>query len=406
MSGTIEHGERDAVIVDTVRTPFGKGRPTGALAGVHPVDLLAHPLRALVERNGFDPVEVDDVLVGCVNQASDQALNVGRNAVLAAGYPERVPATTIDRQCGSSQQAVHFAAQGVLAGSYDLVVAGGVESMSRVPMGTASRGSSGFGEGIAARYPEGLVPQGISAELIAARWDLSRDDLDRFALRSQQLAAAARDAGRFESEVAPIKVSGADGGLVTVERDEGIRETSLEALANLKPAFYSEAMAERFPQIGWSTTAGNSSQLTDGASAVLIASGQRARQLGLRPRARIRHMVVEGDDPIFMLTGVIPATAKLLRRSGMTIADVDYFEINEAFASVVLAWLAEVGADLDRVNVRGGAIALGHPLGASGTRLLGSLVNTLEDRDGTIGVQLMCEGGGMANATLIERIDH
>jgi acetyl-CoA acyltransferase len=398
-------GNRDAVIVDAVRTPFGKGRPNGALAGVHPVDLLAHPLRALVERNGVDPGLLDDVLVGCVNQAADQSLNIGRNAVLAAGYPERVPATTVDRQCGSSQQAVHFAAQGVLAGSYDLVVAGGVESMSRVPMGTASAGSSGLGEGIAVRYPEGLVPQGISAELIAARWGLSREDVDRFGLRSQELAAEAWAAGRFDGVLVPLKVAGPDGGLVTVERDEGIRSTSLEALGNLRPAFYSEAMAERFPQIGWSTTAGNSSQLSDGASAVLIASGERARELGLRPRARIRHMVVEGDDPIYMLTGVIPATAKLLARSGLAIGDVDYFEVNEAFAAVVLAWMAEVGADPERVNVHGGAIALGHPLGASGTRLLGSLLGTLEERDARIGVQLMCEGGGMANATLIERIE-
>ncbi len=403
MSDTI--GSREAVIVDTVRTPFGKGKSSGALAGVHPVDLLAHPLRVLVERNGVDPVLLDDVLVGCVNQAAGQSLNVGRNSVLAAGFPERVPATTIDRQCGSSQQAVHFAAQGILAGSYDLVVAGGVESMSRVPMGTASRGASGLGEGIAERYPDGLVPQGISSELIAARWHLSRQDVDRFALRSQELAAEARANGRLDAEIAPIKVAGPDGALVTVEADEGIRSTSLEALGSLKPAFYSEAMARRFPDIGWTTTAGNSSQLTDGASAVLIASGQRAQELGLTPRARIRHMVVEGDDPIYMLTGVIPATAKLLRRSGLTIADVDYFEVNEAFAAVVLAWMAEVGADPERVNVRGGAIALGHPLGASGTRLLGSLVGTLEDRDARVGVQLMCEGGGMANATLIERID-
>jgi acetyl-CoA acyltransferase len=395
----------EAVIVDAVRTPFGKGRPTGALAQVHPVDLLAHTLRAVVERSGVDPADLDDVIIGCVSQSSEQSANVARNAVLAAGFPERVPATTVDRQCGSSQQALHFAAQGVRAGSYDLVVAGGVESMSRVPMGSSVQGARSFGHDLAARYPEGLVPQGISAELIAAKWGLTRDDLDRFGLRSQERAAAARDAGLLAGEIAPIKAANADGGLVEVSADEGIRATSLDRLAALAPAFESEAMARRFPQINWSVTAANSSQLTDGASALLIASSDRATQLGLRPRATVNHMVVEGDDPIYMLTGIIPATHKVLARSGLSLADIDYFEVNEAFASVVLAWAKEVGADLDRVNVRGGAIAVGHPLGASGARLTASLLGTLEEHEARFGLQLMCEGGGMANATLIERLD-
>jgi acetyl-CoA acyltransferase len=394
----------EALIIDAVRTPFGKGKPTGALARVHPVDLLAHPLRALMERTAVDPVELDDVIIGTVSQVSDQALNVARNGVLAAGFPERVPATTVDRQCGSSQQALHFAAQGVLAGSYDLVVAGGVESMSRVPMGSSAQGAHGFGHDLEARYPEGLVPQGISAELIAARWDLSREDLDRFALRSHELAARARDGGLLAAEIAPIKAADAEGAVVEVAADEGIRSTSLEGLASLRPAFEAESFSRRFPQIGWSVTAGNSSQLTDGAAALLIASTEKADELGLRPRARISAMVVEGDDPLYMLTGVIPATYKLLARSGLSLGDIDFFEVNEAFASVVLAWAKEVGADLDRVNVRGGAIALGHPLGASGARLMTSLLGTLEQHEARYGLQLMCEGGGMANATLIERV--
>jgi acetyl-CoA acyltransferase len=393
----------EALIIDAVRTPFAKGKASGALAQVHPVDLLAHPLRALMERNGVDPVELDDVIVGTVSQASEQAFNVARNGVLAAGFPERVPATTVDRQCGSSQQAVHFAAQGILAGSYDLVVAGGVESMSRVPMGSSAQGAHGFGHDLEARYPDGLVPQGISAELIAAKWDLSRGDLDRFALRSQELAAQARDDGLLAAEIAPIKAANADGELVEVSADEGIRSTSLESLGSLRPAFESASYQQRFPEIGWSVTAGNSSQLTDGAAALLIASTEKAAELGLSARARISTMVVEGDDPVYMLTGVIPATYKLLARSGLSLADIDFFEVNEAFASVVLAWAKEVGADLDRVNVRGGAIALGHPLGASGARLMTSLLGTLDQHEARFGLQLMCEGGGMANATLIER---
>ena len=390
--------DRDAVIVGAVRTPVGKGKFRGALHSVLPADLLAHSLGELVQRAGVDPSQIDDVIAGAVTQVGDQAVNIARNALLGAGFPESVPGTTIDRQCGSSQQAISFAAQGVLAGAYDVVVAAGVESMSRVPMGSSVLpGSDPFGEGMASRYPDGLVPQGISAELIAARWGFSRTELDEFSAASHEKAARATKEGLFDSELAPI------AGLST---DEIIRPgTTVETLAALKPAFYSEGMSRRFPEIGWSTTAANSSQLTDGAAAILIASADKGAELGLRPRARVGTMVVEGDDPLYMLTGVIPATAKLLARSGLSLADIDFFEVNEAFASVVLAWAREVGADLDRVNVRGGAIAIGHPLGASGARLMTSLLGTLEEHEARYGLQLMCEGGGMANATLIERID-
>ncbi|UDY35141.1 thiolase family protein [Dermatobacter hominis] len=393
----------EAVIVDAVRTPLGKGKPGGALAGVHAVDLLAHPLAALLERNDLDGAVVDDVIVGAVSQVGEQGVNVARRGALAAGYPERVPATTVDRQCGSSQQAISFAAQGVLAGAYDLVVAGGVESMSRVPMGSSAAGTDDLdGERLSARYPDGFVPQGVAAELIAARWDLDRRRLDEFGLRSQELAAAARAEGRFDGEIAPIKVADGDGGLTVVSSDEGIRETSLDRLGALRPAFEHPYWSERFPQIRWSVTAGTSSQLTDGAAAVLVASRERADALGLPVRAVVRSTVVEGDDPLFMLTGVIPATRKLLDRAGLGIDDIDLFEVNEAFAPVVLAWADELGADLDRVNVHGGAIALGHPLGASGTRLATTLVNAMEQRDARFGLQVMCEAGGLANATLYE----
>jgi acetyl-CoA acyltransferase len=394
----------EAVIVDAVRTPLGKGKATGTLAGVHPVDLLAHPLAALVERTGIDPAVIDDVIAGAVTQVGEQSLNIARRAVLAAGYPERVPATTVDRQCGSSQQALHFAAQGVQAGAYDVVVAAGVESMSRVPMGASVLGADVNGVALAERYPDGLVPQGISAELIAARWGIDRDALDRFALASQQRAAAARDEGRFDDELAPIKVATADGGLALVNADEGIRPSTLEALAALRPAFQADWAKERFPQIDWSITAASSSQISDGAAAVLVTSAARAAELGLRPRARIHTMVVEGDDPLYMLTAVIPATRKLLAKAGIGIGAVDLFEVNEAFASVVLAWAKELDVDLDRVNVNGGAIALGHPLGASGARLTTTLVNALEQRDARFGLQVMCEAGGLANAMLIERL--
>ena len=396
----------DAVIIDAVRTPLGKGKATGALATVHPVDLLATPLEALVERNDLDPALVDDVVVGTVSQVGEQAFNVGRRAVLAAGYPERVPATTVDRQCGSSQQAIAFAAQGVQSGAYDLAIAGGVESMSRVPMGSPGVGvDDRDGRRFAERYPEGMVSQGVAAELIAAKWGVSRAELDEFGLRSQELARGATDWGAFGNEIVPVEVVAEDGSRHLVHADEGLRATTLEGLAALRPAFVDERMEARFPQIEWSITAGTSSQITDGAAALLIASADRAAQLGLRPRARIHTTAVEADDPLFMLTAVIPVTYKVLAKAGLRLQDIDLFEVNEAFASVVLAWARETGADLARVNVNGGAIALGHPRGASGARLATTLVNALEQRDERYGLQIMCEAGGLANATIYERLD-
>jgi acetyl-CoA acyltransferase len=395
----------DAVIIDAVRTPIGKGRATGSLASVHPVDLLAAPLRALVERTGIDPELLDDVVVGNVSQIGEQSYNIGRRAVLAAGFPERVPATTVDRQCGSSQQAIAFAAQGVQSGAYDLAIGAGVESMSRVPMGSATAGvADTAGRTFHERYPEGLVPQGTAAELINAKWGIGRAELDEFAARSQELAAAAVARGAFDSEIVPVEVRDADGSTRIVAIDEGPRTTTVEGLAALRPAFADDAMLERFPQIEWSVTAGNSSQISDGAAAVLVASSDTAARLGLRPRARVHTTVVEADDPLLMLTAVIPATEKVLRRAGLTIADIDLFEVNEAFASVVLAWARSTGADLDKVNVHGGAIALGHPLGASGARLQATLLNALEQHDVRYGLQVMCEAGGLANATIVERL--
>jgi len=390
-----------AVIVDAVRTASGKGKPGGALSGVHPVDLLAQVLEALVERNGLDPARIDDVIGGCVTQAGEQAANITRQAVFAAGFPESVPATTVDRQCGSSQQAAAFAAQGVMAGSYDIVIAAGVESMSRAPMFSAVQGKDFYGSKVAARYPDGLITQGISAEIVAARWKFDRDTLDEFAERSHRLAAAATDAGSFDAEIVPITVPQSAPHRV----DETVRPgTSRESLAGLRPAFQGDPAAERFPEIEWSITAGNSSPLTDGASAVLIMSEQAASELGLQPRARFHSFAVTGDDPVLMLTGVIPATRKVLARTGLSIDDIDAFEVNEAFASVPLAWQRDVSADPDRLNQRGGAIALGHPLGASGARLLTTLLGVLESTGGRYGLQTMCEGGGMANATIIERL--
>ncbi|MGC9538905.1 thiolase family protein [Streptomyces sp. UG1] len=386
----------DAVIVDVVRTGSGKGKPGGALFGHHPVDLLATVLKALVERNGLDPALVEDVIGGCVSQSGEQSLNITRTAVLAAGFPETVPATTIDRQCGSSQQAAHFAAQGVLAGVYDVVIACGVESMSRVPMGSSARGADPSGELLRLRYPEGLIQQGISAELLAVRWKLERGELDAFSARSHQRAAATAAAGGFANEIVPI------GEHVT---DETVRPgTTAEGLAGLKPAFPGAPGAERFPEIDWRITAGNSSPLTDGASAALIMSAATAQRLGLRPRARFHSFAVTGSDPLLMLDGVVAATHKVLDRCGLSIGDVDAYEVNEAFAPVPLLWQHALDADPERLNPRGGAIALGHPLGASGTRLLTTLVNHLETTNGRYGLQTMCEGGGMANATLIERI--
>ena len=398
---------QEAVIVDAVRTPGGKRG--GQLSGWHPAELAAETLRALVARTGLDPAGVDDVIMGCVTQVGAQSTNIGRNAVLAAGWPESVPATTIDRQCGSSQQALHFAAQGVIAGAYDVVVAAGVECMSTVPMFSNAMANLNdpYGEQVAARYADraaygarGLVPQGISAELVADKWDLTRPELDEFGLLSQQRAAAARDGGRFGNEIVPVPVKRRDRetGAVTVTgelatADEGIRQTSAEQLANLKPAFLPEGRI----------TAGNSSQITDGAAAVLVMSRRRCEQLGLTPRAVFRHGVLAATDPVIMLTAPIPATRKLLSRSGLSAADIDLFEINEAFAPVVLAWQRELGVDSSRVNVNGGGIALGHPLGASGAKLMATLVSELERTGARYGVQSMCEGGGMANATLVER---
>ena len=385
-----------AVIVDAIRTPLG--RRNGKLKDWHPVDLAAETLKALQDRNDLDPSVVDDVVMGCVMQVGEQAANVARNAVLAAGWPESVPGTTIDRQCGSSQQAAHFAAQGVIAGAYDVVVAAGVEVMSRVPMGASMiDGKYGFpfGPKVGARYADqgGLVPQGISAELIADQWDLSREDLDRYGVRSQEFARRATNEGRFEREILPVL--GADGEMMSV--DEGLRDTTMESLGNLKPSFRAE-------EDGGRVTAGNSSQITDGASALLIMSEEKASALGLTPRARFVNFSLAGADPRLMLTAPIPATAKVLERAGMSIDDLDLVEINEAFASVVLAWEKEFHPDMDRVNQNGGAIALGHPLGCSGARLMTTLLNELERTGGRYGLQTMCEGGGMANATIIERL--
>ena len=382
-----------AVIVDVVRSISGRGKPGGRLSGMHPVDLLASVLRSLVDRNDLDPALLDDVIGGCISQVGQQSVNVTRNALLGAGFPDSVPGTTIDRQCGSSQQAVAFAAQGVMAGAYDVVIACGIEQMSRNPINFATLGEDPWGSRVHERYPDGLVGQGISAELIAARWNFSREQLDEFSARSHRLAAAAD----FSNELVPVDA----GELV----DETVRpSTTVEGLGGLSPAFRDEQLGQRFPEIQWRITPGNSSPLTDGASAALIMSEEKASQLGLVARARILHNTAVGSDPIEMLTGVIPATRRILDRAGLSIDDINSFEVNEAFAPVPLAWQQEFSADPERVNQRGGAIALGHPLGASGTRLLATLVNTLEQTGGRYGLQTMCEGAGMANATIIERI--
>jgi acetyl-CoA acyltransferase len=393
----------NAVIIDAVRTAGGKRN--GKLSGWHPSDLAGEVLKALAERNNLDPALIEDVIMGCVMQVGNQGLNIGRNAVLAAGFPESVPATTVDRQCGSSQQSAHFAAQGVIAGAYDIVVAAGVEVMTTTPMGASiTPGSLPFGPKVMERYAPvgGLVPQGISAELIADKWGLSREDLDAYGARSQQLAEQATAEGRFDREIVPVRERRLDretGNVVEsdelVTRDEGIRPgTTAETLGNLKPAFKPDGKV----------TAGNSSQITDGASAALIMSEEKAAELGLTPRARFHTFALAGVDPVTMLTGPIPATAKALERAKLSMDDIDLVEINEAFASVVLAWEKELRPDMAKVNVNGGAIALGHPLGASGTKLLATLVNELERTGGRYGLQTMCEGGGLANATIIERL--
>jgi len=387
---------QEAVIIDAVRTPGG--RRNGRLKDWHPAALAAHVLKAIAERNNLDPAQVDDVVMGCVMQVGPQALNIARNAVLTAGWPESVPATTVDRQCGSSQQAMHFAAQGVMSGAYDVAIAAGVEVMTQVPMGASVvKGMPfPFPKEMLARYEEtGLPPQGIGADMIADKWGLSREDLDAFGALSQQRAEKATADGRFKNEIIPVPVVDDEGKESLMTQDEGIRhDTTPEKLAGLRPAFKEDGKI----------TAGNSSQISDGASAVLIMSAEKAKELGLTPRARFHSFAVAGADPVTMLTGPIPATEKILKRSGLTIDDIDLFEVNEAFASVVLAWQKETGADLDKTNVNGGAIALGHPLGASGTKLMATLLNELERIDGKYGLQIMCEGGGMANATLIERI--
>ncbi|HEX9376956.1 MAG TPA: acetyl-CoA C-acyltransferase [Actinomycetota bacterium] len=399
---------REAVIVEAVRTPIGKRN--GSLAGTHPVDLLAHVLKSLVERSGVDPNLVEDNITGCVSQVGEQSLNVGRNAWLAAGLPEEIPATTIDRQCGSSQQAAHFAAQGVIAGAYDVVVASGVENMTRVPMGSSTAGQNPFGQNLFNRYEGKLVPQGISAELIATKWDLSREQLDDFSARSHERAARATKEGYFQREIEPIKVSG-ENGETLLEHDEGIRfELDRAKMGTLQPSFLNPGLEEMFPgQLNWRITAANSSQISDGASAVLIASREKAEELGLKPRARFVSFSLAGDSPILMLTAPIPATRRVLDRAGLTLDDIDVVEINEAFASVVLAWQKELEIPEDwfqeHVNPNGGAIAVGHPLGATGAKLLTTMLHELERTGGRYGLQTMCEGGGMANATVIERLD-
>ncbi|WP_069161520.1 thiolase family protein [Nocardia altamirensis] len=387
---------RSAVIVDVVRTPSGKGKVGGGLSGVHPATLLAGVLGELVARNGLDPALVDDVVGGCVTQSGEQAFNISRTAALAAGFPESVPATTVDRQCGSSQQAAHFAAQGVLSGAYDIAIACGVESMSRAPMFSNAQGKDPNQGPLAQRYPDGLVQQGIAAEVISARWKFDRAALDEFAARSHRLAAATAAAGGFDKELVAAG---------TLTADETIRpNTTAEGLAGLRPAFVDEQFSSRFPEIEWSITPGNSSPLTDGASAALIMSEEAATKLGLRPRARFHAFSVVGDDPLLMLTAVIPATRKVLARAGLSIDDIDAYEVNEAFAPVPLVWQHEIGADPAKLNPRGGAIALGHPLGASGTRILATMVNHLEQTGARYGLQTMCEAGGLANATIIERL--
>jgi acetyl-CoA acyltransferase len=379
---------RDAVIVSAVRTPIGKRN--GGLSGVHPVDLSALVLTALLERTRVEPGQVDDVIWGCVNQIGDQSTNVGRQAVLAAGWPESIPGTTVDRACGSSQQAVHFAAAVVMSGQQDVVIAGGVESMSRVPLGTARQTGMPYGPLVRARYQTDGFSQGIGAEMMADKWNLSRLDLDEFSARSHQLAAQAIDSGAFDGQIIPVPT---EAGVVRT--DEGVRrQTTAEVLAALRPAFRPDGRIH----------AGNSSQISDGAGALLITTSERAAELGLRPVARFHTGAVRGDDPVMMLSAPIPATAAVLSRAGLRISDIGTFEVNEAFAPVPLAWLAETGADPVRLNPLGGAIAVGHPLGGSGAILMTRLVHRMRDTGSRYGLQTMCEAGGMANATILELV--
>ena len=380
---------RDAVIVEAVRTPVGKRN--GALSGVHPVDLSARVLGAVAERSGVDPAEIEDVVWGCVGQAGEQTLDIGRNAVLAAGWPNSVTGVTVDRQCGSSQQSVHFAAAGLVAGHYDVVVAGGVESMSRVPMGSTTQGADPLGEQLTARL-DGVRPnQGVGAEMIARRWGLSRTQVDEFSIASHEKAAAAQDSGAFDEQLVPITLP--DGTVVGA--DEGVRRGgTVDKLAGLKNAFDEHGVI----------TAGNSSQISDGSAAMLMTTSEKAAELGLRPLARVHTATLAGDDPVIMLTAPIPATKKALQRSGLPVDRIGVYEVNEAFAPVPLAWQAEIGADWKTLNPLGGAIALGHPLGASGARIMTTLVHHMRDAGVEYGLQTMCEGGGQANATILERL--
>lgn len=398
--------DREPIIVDTVRTPTGKGKPGGLLAGVHPVDLLADALQGLVARTELDPAAIDDVIGGCVTQGGEQGANITRKAVLAAGFPVTVPATTVDRQCGSSQQAVHFAAHVIAAGAADVVVACGVESMSRAPMLYQIGDADSSGSGLARRFPDGLVSQGIAAELVAQRWDLDRSELDAYAAESHRRAAEASAAGAFNRDLVSLLPDAQEQspGQIT---DETIRPgTTPEDLASLASAFMDSDASRRFPHLDGRVTAGNSSPLSDGGAAVLLTSAGRARDLGLRAQARIRATAAVGADPLLMLMGVVPATRKVLKTSGLEHTDMDLFEVNEAFASVPLAWAHETKVDLDRLNVHGGAIALGHPLGATGARLLTTLLGALERRGERFGLHTMCEAGGMANATIVERLEN
>ena len=389
---------RRAALIDVMRTPFGKGKEGGALSSVHPVDLYAKVIKALVERQDIDPNLIEDVITGCVLQVGEQAGNIGRQAALAAGLPESVPALTLDRKCGSAQQAIDSAAQGIIAGAYDVVIAGGVEMMSLVPMKMNRMGKDSEGPIFRERYPDGLVHQGIAAERIAARWQLGREELDRFSLMSHHKAAADQEA--VKKDIVPIRLG--DGGLV--DRDEGIRaESNLEKMMSLRPAFENEEMRNRFPEISWSVTAASSSQVSDGAAACLLVEEKTAARLNLSPRAYLTHFAVSGDDPLMMLTGIIPATRKILKRAGLSIDDLEAYEVSEAFASVPLAWEKELQADPERLNVFGGAIAIGHPVGASGGRLVANLLRALESGRGQYGLVTMCESGGMANASLFER---
>ena len=391
---------QQAVIVDAIRTPMGRAKPDGSLTELHPTELLAQVLSGLIDRNHLDPGLVDDVITGCVSQVGEQSASPGRVAWLAAGYPEHVPSTTIDRKCGSSQQSVHFAAQGIMAGAYEIAIACGVESMSRVPMGTARMDKNPYSPHFEQRYAPGLVGQGVSADLVAAKWGLTRSALDAYAAMSHERAHQARESGQFDREIIAIQTPSGP-----TSKDQTIRPgTTAEGLSQLKPVFQNDKLSARFPQVQWHTTAGNSSQMSDGAAGLLIMSERMANKLGLRPRARFVGFDVCGDDPLLMLTAPIPATRRVLAKTGMKLDDIGHYEINEAFAPVPLAWRKEFAADMARLNPRGGAIALGHPLGASGARLMTTMLHAMEDNQIRYGLQSMCEAGGMANATIIERL--